>query len=152
MSFMPQSPWYLQREYLFCLSHCKTCWIMIVDNVGLLGDLKFHIHSYISLLDVNQGGPMMGSVANHIFLRSKGWLQGPWCPLNLKLISCYIKIVNRTRVTKFKVTITHLMRWLQRSAISTSWRFQATSWTFQPIWSKFSTNFMKTSKHVKSVF
>ena len=28
-------PWQLQRENLICLSHCKTLWTTIVDNVGM---------------------------------------------------------------------------------------------------------------------
>ena len=42
-----------------------------------LGDLKFHGHSYIFFLDVNQSGPGMSSMTNYIVERSKGQLHRP---------------------------------------------------------------------------
>ena len=57
------------KWHLFCRSHRKTCWTMIVDNarpqVGDFGDFKFHDHSYIFLLlDVNRSGPGMSSTTH----------------------------------------------------------------------------------------
>ena len=50
-------PWHLQRENLFCPSHCKTRWTMTMDIVGMqigpFEDLKFDGHPYNFILDVN---------------------------------------------------------------------------------------------------
>ena len=37
------------HEHLFCLSHCKTCWIMLEDNVGLEICLLGTLNSVITL-------------------------------------------------------------------------------------------------------
>ena len=67
---------FVAREH-FCISHCKTRWIMRMDNVGLkiglLGpQVSWSSLTFLFFLDVNRSGPMTSSMVNHIFLRSKG--------------------------------------------------------------------------------
>ena len=65
-------PWHLQRENLFCLSHCKTCWTMTMINVGLKIDLLGTSSSMVTLTfiyfcSVNWSGTGTSSIANPIF-------------------------------------------------------------------------------------
>jgi hypothetical protein len=39
----------LLLEHLFCLSYCKTCWIMSVDNVDLIICLSMSLNSIVTL-------------------------------------------------------------------------------------------------------
>lgn len=70
MTVLYHGPCFLQQEYLFGLSHRKTCWITIVDIVGpkmgLLGDLEFHGHSYNFFVDINESDQRMSLLANRI--------------------------------------------------------------------------------------
>jgi hypothetical protein len=70
--------------HLFCLSHRKICWIMLVDNVGLkiclLRDLELHGHFDVFFyLSVNGSGPGTSSTTNHKFYEALGQLHGPRC-------------------------------------------------------------------------
>ena len=49
MAFLYHGPCLLHQEYLFGLSHRKTSWIMIVDNVGLKIGLLGTLSSMITL-------------------------------------------------------------------------------------------------------
>ena len=62
--------WCLQHDNLLCLSQCKTCWTMTLDNVTLKMNLVGMSNSMV-----------LGQVQRPItyFKRSKGQLHGPWC-------------------------------------------------------------------------
>ena len=47
--FLPLSPGLFLLEHLSCLSHCKTCWTMSLDNVGLKICLLGTSHSTVTL-------------------------------------------------------------------------------------------------------
>ena len=64
--FFAMVPWHLQRENLFCLYHCKNCWTVTMDHVGLKIGLLWTSSSMgtpLFILDVKQSGP--------------GWVQRP---------------------------------------------------------------------------
>jgi predicted metal-binding membrane protein len=50
-TFCTMGPCLFLLEHLSCLSHCKTCWTISMDNVGFLntsfGDLELHGRSCI---------------------------------------------------------------------------------------------------------
>ena len=95
-------PWPLTflPKHLFCLSHCKTCWTMVVDNVDLKICLLATSNSMVILIlffiGVNLSGPETSSTSNHRFYRTLGQLHGPWCkqPLTGK-IELYIYIYSK---------------------------------------------------------
>jgi hypothetical protein len=77
-------------EHLFCLSHHKTHWTMLVNNadlaICLLETLNFMITLTFSL-GVNRSGPGTSSTTNHKFYKALGWLHGPWCKQPLRATS-----------------------------------------------------------------
>ena len=85
--FSTMDPYFSLPEHLFYLSHRKTCWTMLVNNVG---------HKYVfqgpwmpwslwqPFLGVNRSGPGRSSTANHKFYMGLGWFHGPWCKQPLK--------------------------------------------------------------------
>ena len=68
------------HEHLFCLSHRKTRWIMLVDNVGLeiciLGTSNYMVTlTFFSWCKPSGLGTK--STTNHKFYKALGRLHGP---------------------------------------------------------------------------
>ena len=72
-------------EHLFCLSHRKTCWTMLVDDVGLKKVVLSGPWILWSLqhlfLSVNWSGPGTPSTTNQGFYKALGRLHGPCVPV-----------------------------------------------------------------------
>ena len=71
-------------EHLFWLSHRRTRWTVLVDNVGLKICRLGTSNSMVALtkkssLGVIQSGPGMSSTTNHKFYMAFGRLAGLWC-------------------------------------------------------------------------
>jgi hypothetical protein len=78
--FSIMAPCLVLQKHLFCLSHRKTHWTMLVDKVSLeyiFWGLELHGHFDKFFLDVNRSGPMISSRDNYNFYMSLGRLHGP---------------------------------------------------------------------------
>ena len=79
-------------EPLFCLSHCKTCWTMSLDNIGfkcVFWGPWTPWSLWHFFLGVNRSGPKMNSTTNHKNYRALGRLHGSRCkqPLQHEQVS-----------------------------------------------------------------
>ena len=83
-------PWarvFFLLEHVYCISHHKTHWTMLVDNVGLKICLLGTSNSMVTLtfsLGVNRSDPETNSTTNHIFYKALGRLHGPQCQQPLR--------------------------------------------------------------------
>ena len=68
-------PCFIMIEHLFCLSHRKAHWTMLVDNVGLKICLLGTSNSMVTLAFF----PGTSATSNHRFYMAWGRLHGPWC-------------------------------------------------------------------------
>ena len=69
-------------EHLFCFSHCKNRWTMLVDNVGLIICLLGTSNSMITMTflpwcKLKWSQDEFNSQSQ--ILQGLGWLHGPWC-------------------------------------------------------------------------
>ena len=74
-------PAFLLLDHPFCLSHLKTCWTMLVDNVGLRICLLGTSNSMVTVTFLPWCKPKCrtSSTTNHGFYKALGQLHGPWC-------------------------------------------------------------------------
>jgi hypothetical protein len=79
---MSWAPSFILLEHIFCLSHHKTRWTMLEDNVGLkiclLGTSNFMVTlTFFPWCKLKWS--RMSSTTHHLFHKALGRLHGPWC-------------------------------------------------------------------------
>ena len=91
----------------------QTCWIMIVDNVGLKICFwgPWTPWSLLTFFPwINQSSPGRSSITNHKFYKALGWLHGPWCKRPLRCCTNMFKTAYSYFVLKMLKMIT-LSKW-----------------------------------------